>query len=62
MLGSAEIKAAYRKLAREHRPDALRAKGVPIDAMRQSEEVLKKINDAYAYLNRGVWRVSTAQN
>jgi DnaJ like chaperone protein len=45
-----EIKAAYRKLAREHHPDALRAKGVPIDTMRQSEEVLKKINEAYAYL------------
>ena len=47
-----EIKIAYRKLAREHHPDALRAKGVPIDAMRQSEEVLKKINEAYAYLSR----------
>ena len=48
-----EIKIAYRRLAREHHPDALRAKGVPIDAMRQSEEALKKINEAYAYLTRG---------
>jgi DnaJ like chaperone protein len=45
-----EIKIAYRRLAREHHPDALRAKGVPIDAMRHSEEILKKINEAYAYL------------
>ena len=49
-----EIKSAYRRLAREHQPDALRAKGVPIDAMRESEEVLKKINEAYAYLSRRV--------
>jgi curved DNA-binding protein CbpA len=48
-----EIKIAYRRLARQHHPDALRAKGVPIDEMRQSEEVLKKINEAYACLARG---------
>jgi hypothetical protein len=30
----------------------MRAKGVPIDAMRHSEEILKKINEAYAYLTR----------
>jgi DnaJ like chaperone protein len=47
-----EIKIAYRRLAREHHPDALRAKGVPIDTMRHSEEILKKINEAYAYLSR----------
>jgi DnaJ like chaperone protein len=47
-----EIKLAYRRLAREHHPDALRAQGVPIDAMRHSEEILKKINEAYVYLTR----------
>jgi DnaJ like chaperone protein len=52
-----EIKIAYRRLAREHHPDALRAKGVPIDAMRQSEEALKKINEAYAYLTAASERI-----
>jgi DnaJ like chaperone protein len=47
-----EIKITYRRLAREHHPDALRVQGVPIDVMRQSEEALKKINEAYAYLTR----------
>jgi DnaJ like chaperone protein len=47
-----EIKAAYRDLARKHHPDLLRAQGVPIDDIKNAEEVLKVINSAYEWLAR----------
>lgn len=47
-----EIKSAYRQLARKHHPDHLRASGIPIAAIRQSEDVLKVVNEAYSYLSR----------
>jgi DnaJ like chaperone protein len=47
-----EIKAAYRDLARRHHPDLLRAQGVPIDDIKNAEEILKVINSAYEWLAR----------
>lgn len=46
----AEVRLAYRNLAQRHHPDRLRARGVPIDDIATSEEVLKTINVAYAWL------------
>ena len=47
-----EIKVAYRDLARKHHPDLLRAQGVPIDDIKNAEEILKVINSAYEWLAR----------
>lgn len=47
-----EIRLAYRKLARQHHPDLLRAQGIPIDSIQDSEELLKTINSAYEWLSR----------
>jgi DnaJ like chaperone protein len=47
-----EIKAAYHNLARKHHPDLLRAQGVPIDDIKNAEEILKVINSAYEWLAR----------
>jgi DnaJ like chaperone protein len=47
-----EIKVAYRNLARRHHPDLLRAQGVPIDDIKNAEEILKVINSAYEWLAR----------
>ncbi|GEM_PF-1757849 len=46
-----EIKTAYRELAKKHHPDLLLAQGVPIERVRDSEEVLKTINSAYRWLS-----------
>ncbi len=46
----AEIKVAYRNLARKHHPDILRAQGVPIDDIMIAEEMLRVINSAYETL------------
>ena len=48
-----EIKAAYRRAARQHHPDLLRARGVPVEEIYKSEEMLKRINAAYSYLTSG---------
>ncbi len=42
-----DIKAAYRALVRDHHPDALIARGVPIDLMRIAEGRMATINTAY---------------
>ncbi len=42
-----EIKAAYRALVRDHHPDALIARGVPLDLMRIAEGRMAAINTAY---------------
>jgi DnaJ like chaperone protein len=47
-----DIKKAYRDLARLHHPDVLRAQGVPIDQIKDAEQVLKTINSAYEWLLR----------
>lgn len=47
-----DVKRAYRDLARLHHPDVLRAQGVPIDQIRDAEEVLRTINTAYEWLCR----------
>lgn len=46
----AEIKTRYREMARQHHPDILRSKGIPIDEIRNSEEILKAINASYEWL------------
>ncbi len=43
----AEIKSAYRKLIREHHPDALVAKGMPADFVAVANEKMAAINAAY---------------
>lgn len=42
-----QVKAAHRNLARDHHPDALTARGVPIDLVRIAEARMAAINEAY---------------
>ena len=41
------VKAAYRELSRTHHPDALMARGVPVDLVRIAEGRMAAINGAY---------------
>jgi DnaJ like chaperone protein len=43
----AEARAAFRRLARESHPDALRARGVPAEAVAMAEERMKALNEAW---------------
>ncbi|WP_417597460.1 TerB family tellurite resistance protein [Pararhodobacter oceanensis] len=43
-----EARAAYRRLARESHPDALRARGVPDEAVKMAEDRLKALNNAWS--------------
>ncbi len=43
----AEIKKAYRQIAREYHPDVLQSKGLPEDFMQFAKEKLQKVNEAY---------------
>ena len=45
-----EVKAAHRRLVRDHHPDALTARGVPIDLVRIAERRMAAINAAYEQL------------
>ena len=45
-----EIKAAHRRLVRDHHPDALTARGVPIDLVRIAERRMAALNAAYEQL------------
>ena len=47
-----EIKAAYRKLIREHHPDRLIAQGMPEEFVRQANEQMAAVNVAYDRINR----------
>ncbi|MFP3942335.1 MAG: TerB family tellurite resistance protein [Alphaproteobacteria bacterium] len=47
-----EVKAAYRRLARQHHPDALRARGVPEEFVDLAERKLASINEAYDRLRK----------
>lgn len=47
-----EIRFAYVELARRHHPDRLRGQGIPLNDIKNSEELLKAINVAYATLER----------
>lgn len=42
-----QVKAVYRSLVREHHPDALMARGVPLDLVRVGEARMAAINAAY---------------
>ena len=42
-----EVKAAWRKLTREHHPDTLIAKGVPPDYVQLATRKMAEINAAY---------------
>lgn len=46
----ADAKKAYRDLAKKHHPDLLRAQGIPIDDIKNAEEIMKLINSAYEWL------------
>ena len=47
-----EVKAAYRKLIKEHHPDRLVAQGMPEDVVELANEKLAAINDAYAKVEK----------
>lgn len=53
-----DIKKSYRRLAKKHHPDVLHAKGIPVEEIRQSEDLLKLINEAYANLTKMVSAVT----
>lgn len=44
------VKMTYRQLAKKHHPDLLRGRGANAEVVRQSEDVLKSINEAYGWL------------
>ncbi len=44
---SSDIKAAWRRLTREHHPDTLMAKGVPADYVEKATQKMAEINAAY---------------
>lgn len=46
----AEIKRAYRRLARKHHPDRLMSQGLSAAEMEKAEEIMVKLNAAYAAL------------
>ncbi|MBU0742303.1 TerB family tellurite resistance protein [bacterium] len=48
----AEIKKAYRKIAREYHPDVLQSKGLPEDFMQFAKEKLQKVNEAYDVIKK----------
>lgn len=48
----AEVKAAYRRLVREHHPDRLIARGVPAEYVDQATRKLAAINEAYEQITR----------
>lgn len=47
-----EVKAAHRRLVREHHPDRLLAEGVPPECVRIANDKLAAINDAYDRIRR----------
>lgn len=47
LVGAAEIKSCYRKLAKEHHLDRLMAQGMPEEFIRVATEKLATINLAY---------------
>lgn len=49
-----EVKAAHRRLVRDHHPDALTARGVPIDLVRIAEGRMAAINAAYEQILKDV--------
>lgn len=46
----ATVRSRYRALARENHPDLLRGKGASAATMKQAEERLKTVNEAYGWL------------
>jgi DnaJ like chaperone protein len=46
-ISDAELKAAYRKLVREHHPDTLMAQGLPQEFVDVANQKVAAINDAY---------------
>jgi len=48
----AEIKKAYRGIAREYHPDVLQSKGLPADFMQFAKEKLQKVNEAYDVIKK----------
>lgn len=47
---AADIRAAYRRLARAHHPDRHMAEGTPVEFIRIAEARMASLNDAYARL------------
>lgn len=50
--GDDEIKAAYRRLIKEHHPDRLVAQGMPEDVVELANDKLAAINDAYEKIRK----------
>ena len=49
---SAEIKSAYRNLAKEHHPDLLMSKGVPEEIIAESKNKMRSINAAWDQIQK----------
>ncbi|WP_246329485.1 molecular chaperone DjiA [Chthonobacter rhizosphaerae] len=49
-----EVKTAYRRLATEHHPDRLVARGVPAECIRLATDRMASLNKAYTLITRGV--------
>ncbi|MBT3339793.1 MAG: DnaJ domain-containing protein [Planctomycetes bacterium] len=52
----AEVKSAYRNLAKEYHPDVLQSKGLPSDFMEFAKQKMATVNDAWSVVkqNRGL--------
>lgn len=45
-----EVKSAYRTMAKRYHPDLMRGRGAPENALKQAEDTLKTVNEAFAWL------------
>ena len=49
---NAELKRAYRELAKQNHPDALRARGVPEELVKKANEKMARVNAAWSEIRR----------
>ena len=48
----AELKQAYREMAKQNHPDVLRARGVPEELVKKANERMARVNAAWAEVRR----------
>ena len=46
------LRSAYRALVKKHHPDALRARGVPEEAIRATTDTMSKVNAAWSLIEK----------